>query len=254
MYRFRAFLATVFIAVATIIGSLVALVLRLIDRTGDLVVDLARLWSRAILAVAGVKVKVEWQGRLQPGQAYVFMANHTSTVDIWTLLVALPLRVRMIAKKQLLRIPLFGWAMWAGRFIFIDRANAVAARRSIDEAEGRIRGGHSVLLFPEGTRSRDGRLGPFKKGGFHLAIDAGVPVVPVVLIGAGEAMPRGSLFMRAGVVRVLVGQPVPTAGLSEADRHRLLEDVRGRIAAMLDEATSPQMLDTEKLDRAAPAG
>ena len=233
MYRVRAFLATVFIALATIIGSLTALVLRVIDRSGDLVVDLARLWSRAVLAVAGVKVQVEWKEPLQPGQAYVFMANHESSVDIWSLLVAIPLRFRMIAKKQLLRIPLFGWAMWAGRFIFIDRVNAVAARRSIDEAKRRIRGGDSVLIFPEGTRSRDGSLGPFKKGGFHLAIDSGVPVVPVALHGTGRAMPRGSLFIRPGVVRATVGAPIPTAGLTEEDRHKLLEVVRSRIANML---------------------
>jgi 1-acyl-sn-glycerol-3-phosphate acyltransferase len=238
VYRVRAFLATVFIAIATIIGSLIALGLRLLDRTGNRVVDLARLWSRAVLAAAGVVVKVEWQTRLQPGQAYVFMANHESSVDIWSLFVALPLRFRMIAKKQLLRIPLFGWAMWAGRFIFIDRANAVASRRSIEEAKRRICGGDSVLIFPEGTRSRDGKLGPFKKGGFHLAIDAGVPVVPVALKGTGRAMPRGSLFIRAGVVRAVVGTPIPTAGLTEGDRHRLLEDVRGRIACMLAEPTA----------------
>src|SRR5687768_8087327 len=126
-----------------------ALMLRLVDRTGDLVVDLARLWSRAVLLSAGAKVEVEWRGgaRLQPGQAYGFMANHASSVHIWALLVALPLRIRMIAKMQLLRIPLFGWAMWAGRFIFSDRANAVSSRRTIDEAKRRIRGGHSVLIF-----------------------------------------------------------------------------------------------------------
>jgi 1-acyl-sn-glycerol-3-phosphate acyltransferase len=250
VYRVRAFLATVFIAIATILGSLIALGLRLLDRTGDRVVDLARLWSRAVLAVAGVAVKVEWQTRLQPGQAYVFMANHESSVDIWSLLVALPLRVRMIAKKQLLHIPLFGWAMWAGRFIFIDRANAVAARRSIEEANRRIRGGDSVLIFPEGTRSRDGSLGPFKKGGFHLAIDAGVPVVPVALKGTRRAMPRGSLFIRTGEVRVVVGAPISTAGLTEGDRHRLLEDVRGRIACMLAEPPSAPSEKAKDKDKA----
>lgn len=254
MYRVRAFLATLFIAVATIVGSLVALVLRLFDRTGDLVVDLARLWSRAVLAVAGVKVQVDWQERLVPGQAYVFMANHESSVDIWSLLVALPLRFRMIAKKQLLRIPLFGWAMWAGRFIFIDRANAVSARRTIDEAKRRIRGGDSVLIFPEGTRSRDGLLGPFKKGGFHLAIDSGVPVVPVALHGTGRAMPRGSLFIRPGLVRATVGVPIPTAGLTDEDRHKLLEEVRGRIASMLMAAPEAALAPPAKASASAKAG
>jgi 1-acyl-sn-glycerol-3-phosphate acyltransferase len=231
--RVHAFLAMVFVAVATIIGSLLAFVARLLDPSGDRVVDLARLWSRAVLWVAGVRVTVEWRGQLAPNQPYVFMANHLSAADIWTLFVALPVRVRMIAKKQLARIPLFGWAMQAGRFIFIDRANAIAARRSIDEAKRRIRGGHSVLLFPEGTRSRDGKLGAFKKGGFHLAIDSGVPVVPVAIMGTRECMPRDSFLLRSGNVHVVIGEPVPTAGLTEDDRHRLLEKVRTGIGTML---------------------
>lgn len=235
----RAVATVVFITIASIIGSLLALASRLFDRSGNWVVWLARLWSRAVLAFGGVKVEVEWRGRLEPGQPYVIMANHLSAVDIWALFVALPLCIRMIAKKQLSRIPLFGWAMTAGRFIFIDRANAIAARRSIEEAKARIRGGQVVLLFPEGTRSRDGKLGAFKKGGFHLAIDAGVPIVPVALKGTRETMPRGSILLRAGRVKAVVGAPIPTSGLGETDRHKLLEQVRGQIAEMLGEPLGP---------------
>jgi 1-acyl-sn-glycerol-3-phosphate acyltransferase len=231
----RAVFALAFITVASIIGSLLALASRLFDRSGNTVVFLARQWSRAVLWVGGVDVKVEWRGRLEPDQPYVIMANHLSSVDIWALFVALPVRLRMIAKKQLSRIPLFGWAMTAGRFIFIDRVNAIAARRSIEEAKARIRGGQTVVLFPEGTRSRDGKLGAFKKGGFHLAIDAGVPIVPVALKGTRETMPRGSILLRAGRVQATVGAPIPTAGLSETDRHKLLEQVRTTIAEMLGE-------------------
>jgi 1-acyl-sn-glycerol-3-phosphate acyltransferase len=231
----RAALALAFIAVASIIGSILALTSRLFDRSGNTVVFLARQWSRAVLWVGGVDVKVEWRGRLDPDQSYVIMANHLSSVDIWALFVALPIRIRMIAKKQLSRIPLFGWAMSAGRFIFIDRVNAIAARRSIEEAKSRIRGGQTVVLFPEGTRSRDGKLGAFKKGGFHLAIDAGVPIVPVALKGTRETMPRGSVMLRAGKVQAIVGSPIPTAGLADGDRHKLLEQVRSAIAEMLGE-------------------
>jgi 1-acyl-sn-glycerol-3-phosphate acyltransferase len=232
----RAALALAFIAGASIIGSILALSSRLFDRSGNTVVFLARQWSRAVLWVGGVDVKVEWRGgRLDPDQSYVIMANHLSSVDIWALFVALPIRIRMIAKKQLSRIPLFGWAMSAGRFIFIDRANAIAARRSIEEAKARIRGGQTVVLFPEGTRSRDGKLGAFKKGGFHLAIDAGVPIVPVALKGTRETMPRGSMLLRAGKVQAIVGSPIPTAGLADGDRHKLLEQVRTAIAEMLGE-------------------
>lgn len=231
----RAVFSTVFIALSSLLGSFYAFALRALDPTGDKVVVLARSWSRAVLGVAGVKLDVTWKAPLDPNQPYVFMANHLSTVDIWALFVALPFKLRMIAKKQLGWIPLFGWAMRAGRFIFIDRANAVAARRSIDEAKNRIRGGQSVLLFPEGTRSRDGRLGPFKKGGVHLAIDAGVPIVPIALAGTRETMPRGSLLLRAGRVIVTVGEPIPTQGFTEADRAVLLGRVRGRVVELLEE-------------------
>ncbi len=230
----RSVVSSTFIAVATIVGALAALVARLFDASGDRVIDLARLWSRAVLWFAGVTVTVEWRGRLSKDQTYVFMANHLSAVDIWALYAALPLRVRMIAKKQLGAIPLLGWGMRAGRFIFVDRANAIAARRSIDEAGRRIRGGDSVLIFPEGTRSRDGRLGAFKKGGFHLAIEAGVPVVPIALHGTRACMPRSSLLLRPGHVHVTFGEPVPTTGLTDADRHALLERVRAAIGKMLD--------------------
>jgi 1-acyl-sn-glycerol-3-phosphate acyltransferase len=229
----RAVLNTALVAVTTIFGSVAALLARLFDSSGDSVLRLAGWWSRSITGLAGVTIHVERRAPLDPRRSYVFMANHLSSVDIWALYVAIPIPVRMIAKKQLAAIPLFGWAMWAGRFIFIDRGNALAARRSIDRAKERIRAGASVLLFPEGTRSRDGALQPFKKGGFHLAIDAGAPIVPIALKGTRELMPRGSVWLRPGRVQVIIGEPIPTDGLSGDDRNALLERVRGTIAEML---------------------
>jgi 1-acyl-sn-glycerol-3-phosphate acyltransferase len=151
--------------------------------------------------------------------------------------LAVPRPIRLLAKKQLARIPLFGWVMSAGRFIFIDRQNAVAARRSIEEAGRRIHDGESVAIFPEGTRTRDGTLGPFKKGGFHLALKAGVPIVPVALRGTRELMPSGSLLLRSGHITVVLGEPIPTQGLDDADRASLSERVRGAVAAMLTEGS-----------------
>jgi 1-acyl-sn-glycerol-3-phosphate acyltransferase len=237
---FRALLNVALIAVATILGSVAALLGRLLDSSGDSVVRLAAWWSRSICWLAGVRITVERQTELDPTRPYVFMSNHLSTLDIWAAYVAIPVPVRMIAKKQLSRIPLFGWAMAAGRFIFIDRQNAVAARRSIERAKERIHDGDSVLIFPEGTRSRDGKLGAFKKGGFHLAIDAGVPIVPLAMEGTRELMPRGSLLLRPGRMRVTVGAPIPTEGLSSEDRDALLERVHGTIAAMLSSERGPE--------------
>jgi len=229
----RAAFTVLFIAILTILGGVLGLASRLVDSSGDLVLDLARAWSRWVTSFAGVKIVVENRATLVPDQPYVFMANHASSLDIWAVFVAIPRRIRLIAKKQLGRIPLFGWVMRAGRFIFIDRQNGVAARRSIDEAGKRIHDGASVLLFPEGTRTRDGTLGSFKKGGFHLAIKAGVPIVPVALRGTRELMPAGSLLLRSGTMTVIIGEPIATQGLSDEDRTNLNERVRGVVETML---------------------
>lgn len=229
----RPILSSIAFVVLTLVGSVLALPSGLIDKSGELVLTLARWWARGVLGSAGVRLSMRSHTTLEPRRPYVFMANHLSSVDIWAVLVAIPVPLRFIAKKQLGTIPLFGWAMRAGRFIFIDRQNPVAARRSIDEAANRIRGGQSVVLFPEGTRSRDGRLGPFKKGGFHLAISSGADIVPVAIRGSRELMPRGSAFIRPGEVSVEIGTPIPTAGLSVADRDALLGRVRERIGEML---------------------
>ena len=231
----RALATVVFIAIATSFGSLWGIVLRLFDKSGDRVLDLARAWSGWVISFAGVTIVVDNRANLLPEQPCVFMANHASTLDIWAMFIVVPRRIRMIAKQQLGRIPLLGWVMWAGRFIFIDRQNGVAARRSIDLAGQRIHNGESVLLFPEGTRTRDGTLGPFKKGGFHLAVKAGVPIVPVALKGTRALMPRGSLLLRSGTIKAIIGEPVPTQGLSDEERAGLNDRVRGIVEGMLGE-------------------
>jgi 1-acyl-sn-glycerol-3-phosphate acyltransferase len=238
MMRVRALATVFFIAAVTVLGSLCGFVARLLDSSGDGVLDLARLWSRSVMCFAGVKIVIENRATLVPEEPYVFMSNHASSLDIWAVFVAIPRRLRLIAKKQLARIPLFGWAMWAGRFIFIDRGNGVAARRSIEEAGRRIHDGDSVLIFPEGTRTRDGSLLPFKKGGFHLAIKAGVSIVPVALCGTRALMPRGSLLLRSGAIKVIIGQPISTRDLSDEDRVKLPERVRGIVEVMLAEGAT----------------
>lgn len=237
---FRSVLYVLTLVVATIVGAVLALVCGPLSRSGDAVLWLARRWARVLLWSAGVKVIVKTEAPLDRGRSYVFAANHLSSVDIFALFVALPVNIRFIAKKQLSRIPLFGWAMAAGRFIFIDRKNPIAARRSIDRAAERIRDGSSVAIFPEGTRSRDGLLGPFKKGGFHLAQQAGVPVVPVAIQGAGEVMAPGSVLVRPGPVVITIGAPIETKDLKDtAARNALVERVRGEIERKTGQPSRP---------------
>jgi 1-acyl-sn-glycerol-3-phosphate acyltransferase len=229
----RALIALISFLTATILGSIISISVWAFDKTGDVVFAIAQVWSRVLLGVPGVKLRLEMRGKLAPARPYVFMANHASMVDIWAMFVLLPVSFRFIAKRSLGNIPLFGWAMRAGKFIFIDRKNAVSARRTIALAVQRIRAGQSVVIYPEGTRTRDGTLGAFKKGGFHLAMDAGVEIVPVAIRGTRAVMPPGSMLIRAGEVTLTVGEPIPTAGLTAADRQRLVDEVRGKIAEML---------------------
>ena len=229
----RAVFNTLAFVLITLVLATAAIFSFIADRSGDAVLRLARFWSRAILTAAGVKLTVNTHTQLDPRTPYVFMANHASASDIFSLFVAVPFPVRMIAKKQLGRIPFFGWAMHAGRFIFIDRQNPIAARRSIEEAARRIHSGQSVLLFPEGTRTRDGTMGPFKKGGFHLAIASGATIVPCGIRGSRAVWPKGSPLIHSGAIHVEVGEPISTAGLTDDDRDALLEKVRAQIGAMV---------------------
>jgi 1-acyl-sn-glycerol-3-phosphate acyltransferase len=229
----RALLSLGSFVTATVLGSIISIAVWPFDKRGEIVFKVARIWARILMAAPGVKLRVVTRGKLDPSRPYVFMANHASMVDIWAMFVLLPTSFRFIAKRSLGNIPLFGWAMRAGKFIFIDRKNAVAARRTIELAVRRIRGGQSVVIYPEGTRTRDGSLGAFKKGGFHLAMDSGADIVPVAIQGSRGVMPPGAMLIRSGEVTLTIGEPIPTAGLTAADRGRLVEEVRSRIAEML---------------------
>ena len=237
----RSILHLLLFIVATTVGAVLAILSFPFDRSGDTVLKLARWWSWLLLWGAGVDLQVRIEAPLDPGQPYVFTPNHLSTVDIWALFVAIPRPIRFIAKKQLAHIPLFGWAMAAGRFIFIDRKNPAAAKRSINLAVQRIRDGSSVVIFPEGTRSRDGLLAPFKKEGFHLAANAGVKVVPVAIRGAGEVMAPGKLWLRPGPVAIELGAPIDVSpDMTSPERDALVERVRHEIQRRTGQVSRPE--------------
>jgi 1-acyl-sn-glycerol-3-phosphate acyltransferase len=160
-------------------------------------------------------------------QPVIFMSNHESQLDPPILVAALPVPAVYIAKKELQYVPFIGWAAWVAGVIFIDRGDRDRAVRSIRDAARQIRGGKNVVIFPEGTRSRTGQMLPFKKGGFALAQDAGVPIVPMATVGGFHVLPSGSLRIRPGRYTVILGEPVhPT---DHPDRDALMKEVRTRI-------------------------
>jgi 1-acyl-sn-glycerol-3-phosphate acyltransferase len=189
----------------------------------------ARRWARGILRAAGVEVRVEGLRLLEPGRSYVFMSSHQSHLDVVALLHALPFDLRAVAKRELARIPLFGWALAAAGFIFVDRSNRERAIASLRRAGDILRAGRSILVFAEGTRSPDGSLLPFKKGGFMMALEAGAPVVPVAISGSREVLPKQSLDLRPGTIRVRVLPPIETAGRGAQGRDALMAEVRRAI-------------------------
>lgn len=232
----------VFIVPGTVILGLLAVLVSWIPPRGRGMLLVARIWSRCLLAAAGVRLEVEldpaWEGEPDDGH-YVFMANHASYTDVPALLAVLPGQVRFAAKRTLFFIPVFGWSLWAGGFIPIDRNNRARAKDAFAIAVRRLRGGASVLFFPEGSRSPDGRLHRFERGGFLLALKSGTPIVPVGIEGSHRVMPRSRLTVRPGTIRVRLGAPVDTSGLGVRDRNELVRDVRRRIAALAGVEDAP---------------
>ncbi|MFT3708531.1 MAG: lysophospholipid acyltransferase family protein [Archangium sp.] len=187
-----------------------------------------RWWSPVLLWAGGARLEVSGIERLKTGQPYIFVSNHQSTIDIPALFVALPTDFRFVAKKVLKYVPFLGWYMWLAKFVFIDRANHRDALRSLEDAGARIRGGISIVMFPEGTRSDDRTVLPFKKGPFALALKAQVPLVPVTIEGSGELMPKNSWNITPGPIKVRVGEPIDPAPFGE-DRIALIKAVRGKV-------------------------
>jgi 1-acyl-sn-glycerol-3-phosphate acyltransferase len=186
-----------------------------------------RLWAPTLLWVAGARVEVEGTEHLDPRRPTLYASNHQSTIDIPVLFVALPPDLRFIAKEQLRWVPLIGWYIQMAGHILIDRSNRTRAIASLDRAALDIARRHiSLIVFPEGTRSTDGRILPFKHGSFGLALKARIPVVPVTIEGSARVMPRASWRIRSGVIKVRIGAPVEVQGFDVNDRAGLARVAR----------------------------
>jgi 1-acyl-sn-glycerol-3-phosphate acyltransferase len=204
-----------------------ALITVLVEPKGRWLFVLTRRWAQMILWFGGVRVVVRGAENIPKGPA-VFAANHASALDIPILFAALPAEFRIIHKRSLYWTPVVGQYLYFGRHVGIDRKNPFRAKQSLKHAAARIHSGMNVATFPEGTRSRDGRVQLFKRGTFVLAQDAAVPVVPVSLVGVKALVPGGLLRMRAGDVIMTIHPPVSTAGRSADD---VADEVRSIIVS-----------------------
>jgi 1-acyl-sn-glycerol-3-phosphate acyltransferase len=221
----RALLAVPIIALDTLVLAGPALVLGLLDRSGRAAHFIARQWAGFILRSCGVRVIVEGTENL-PAAPAVYAANHCSALDIPILFGHLPVSFRIIYKKSLNLIPFLGWYLFLGGHVSIDRSNPFKARRSLARAAQRIRQGTPLAVFPEGTRSASAEVGHFKRGSLVLSIDAGVPVVPVSLVGVKDLVPHGIKTLRPGTVWMRVHPPIPTTDLDPGRAYSFAEEVR----------------------------
>ncbi len=197
---------------------------------------IGRWWIRQQFTLCGITWRVDGWEKLPEAirteqQPVVFMCNHESLLDPPFLVTAIPIPALYIAKKEVRWMPGIGWAVWAAGMIFIDRSNREKAIAGLKRAALEIHGGKNVVIFPEGTRTRTGELGAFKKGGFMLAQDAGVPIVPMAIEGAFHVLPRGTLMPLPGHCNAAFGEPVDP--MAFPDREALIEEVRNRIACLI---------------------
>ncbi|HET6806721.1 MAG TPA: lysophospholipid acyltransferase family protein [Frateuria sp.] len=193
----------------------------------------SRCWAPGLLHGAGVRLEVHGLDRIDWSRPHVFVANHQSMIDICALFRALPVPVRFVLKQELARVPFVGWYARAMGMVFIERASARSSARRLQAAVDTVRGGANVCAFPEGTRSRDGRVGAFKGGAFRLAIDAGAAIVPVAIEGSGRVLPAAGFRVRPGRIVVRVGEPLATQGLMPQERNALARQSHAAVAALL---------------------
>ncbi len=211
---------------STIILSTVAIIVSFFDNKGPGAHLVGRFWAGCHLKVSGIKVVVKGLEHLT-NPPYVFMCNHQSALDIYTLQAFLPYSFKWIAKRQLFKIPFIGWAMGRTGYISIDREKPREALKTMEEAAQKIRNGMNIVIFPEGTRSVDGTLLPFKKGGFTLALRAMVPIVPIGIYGTSRLQPKGSFIPKEkGIIYIHIGEPIILEGMDRSAKTRVMDDVR----------------------------
>jgi 1-acyl-sn-glycerol-3-phosphate acyltransferase len=193
-------------------------------------------WSGAIMKRASIDLRVEGTEHAPRGESFVLMSNHQSLYDVPVIYQALERRIRMVAKKELFRVPIWGRAMQRAGFISLDRSDRERSRETLLDSADILRNGTSIWIAPEGTRSKDGTLGPFRKGGFHLALQSGCRILPITIVGTRAILPaKGAHITDGCMVRLVIHAPIDPALFGEARRDELIAAVRGSIASGMPE-------------------
>lgn len=222
----------------TIFWGTLSLIASLADSSGHAQHACAKWWSRCLLAVCGVRIRVRGAEHLDASRTYVFAGNHQSYLDIPVVFACLPANFRIMAKKSLFYIPFLGWHLRRSGHMPVVRGNPMRAARSLLEAASHVRRGTPVFIFPEGGRSHDGAFQEFKPGTFLLAIKSGAPVVPVTINGTRAVLPMHSWHVRPGCVELILHAPIETEGMKSDAAEALAKEVRGVVAADFDQSAA----------------
>jgi 1-acyl-sn-glycerol-3-phosphate acyltransferase len=234
----RSFFVLLYCAIALVCVLPWLILWTFITKSPDVLYWTAMKAIRVLLRVIGIRVRTEGVENIPP-RVCIFAANHISAIDPMTFIPVIPRRVALLVKKELFRIPFLAGGMRAAEFVPVDRRDRESAAASVDVAIARLKSGLSFAVYPEGTRSPDGRLRPFKKGTFVMAIAAGVPIVPVSIAGAQRLMPKGGWRIHGGDVTIRFGPPVDASGYSPERRGELLARVHSLVVAGLPEEQRP---------------
>lgn len=224
--------------VYTIVMASISLLVWPIDKTGEMQHWCARWWCRLIAWTIGARISVYGAENLKANANYIYMANHCSLIDTPALFAYLPYQFRIMAKKELFYVPFMGWHLWAAGNFPVDRSEPRKTANSLKRVIEGVRGGKSLAVFPEGTRSSDGNLQELKPGAFKIAARSGVPIVPVSIRGTHKLLPKHSLVPRPGKVEVVIGEPIDVSSYSDRDLKRLMADTRDAIQFGLESPVS----------------
>lgn len=224
--------STIFLCSVVAIGPI--MVASLFPNSKGIIYTMTRWWSWIVAKSMGVTFSISGVERVDPNRSYIVCPNHQSNADILALLVKLPVRFVWVIKKELLRIPIFGWGLGRTGAISLDRSKGKEALQRMRESSGVLNEGWSVLVYPEGTRTFDGKVQSFKRGAFVMAVHTGTPILPVSVNGAYRIMPRGTVHFRPGHMKLVLNDPIETQGMNEDDIPMLMEKTRQAIESNFD--------------------
>lgn len=224
----------IFFIFNTFVLGLIVIMISPFDRNGNIVHYIGRFWSLLNIFLAGTRVRIRGREKIDKGSNYIVMSNHQSLFDVWALIGKLPLQIRWIVKKEIRKVPVFGYALEKMGHIYIDRHDRKNAYMSLEAAAQKIKKGTSIIIFPEGTRSKNGRLQRFRLGGATLAIRSGVHILPVTVNGGRFALPKGTLAIMPVKMDIVVGNAIDTSAFDENNKEELTAAVKSAIEKNLD--------------------